>query len=116
MEIDLTVLIEEYHLEVEVDLCNIMDKITDRIIEGDHKMIKEMTLGDEIIGRCKITEVTNTEVDVEIITDMYRDNYRGNYRNDYRNNNFGRMLCKAVWHYCSLYMKCLGANFLHMYV
>ena len=48
----------------------IMDKITDRIIEGDHKTITEMTLGEEIMGRCKIIEVRIIEVDVETIIEM----------------------------------------------
>ena len=58
-EIDLIVVTEEWHLEieVEVDLHKIMDKITERIMEGDHKTITEMTLGEEIIERHKIIEV-----------------------------------------------------------
>ena len=61
LEVDLTVVIEKCHSEivVEVDLYKISDRITDRIIKGDHKTITEMTLGEEIIGRC-----------------LYRDDYR----------------------------------------
>ena len=84
LEIDLTALLEECHLEieVEVDSYKIMDKITDRIIEGDHKTIIGITLGEEITGRHKPIEVRIIEVDVETITEMYRDNYRDDYRND----------------------------------
>ena len=45
-----------------------MDKIIDRIIEVDHKTITEITLGEEIIGKCKITQVSRTiEVDIGAI-------------------------------------------------
>ena len=45
-----------------------MDKITDRIIEVDHKTFTEITLGEEIIGRHKIAEVSRIiEVDVGTI-------------------------------------------------
>ena len=64
IDTDLTVVIEECHLEVE--LC------MGRIIEGDHNMliIIEVTLGEEILGKCKIIEVSITEVDVETTTEM----------------------------------------------
>ena len=51
---------------VKVDLY----KIIDRIIEEDCKATIEMTIGVEIIGRCKIIEVRIIEVDIETITEM----------------------------------------------
>ena len=72
LEIDLAVVIEECHLEIEVeeDSYKIIDRITERIIEGDCKIVIEMTLGEEIIGRCKIIEVRIMEVDIETIIGM----------------------------------------------
>ena len=48
-----------------------MDKIRDRIIEGDCKTTIEMTVGEEIMGTCKIIEVTIIEVDIETITETH---------------------------------------------
>ena len=65
-EIDLLVVIGECHLEVEVEIDTY--KIIDRIIGVDHKIIIEMTLGVETIGRCKVIEVSRImEVDIETI-------------------------------------------------
>ena len=86
LETDLIVVTEECHLEIEieeeVDSYKLMDRIKDRIIERDCKIGIERTLGVEIIGRCKVTELRIMEVDVETIRDTYRDNYRDDYRND----------------------------------
>ena len=41
----------------------------DRIIEGDHKIIINMTLGEEIIGKHRTIEVRIIEVDIETITE-----------------------------------------------
>ena len=68
-EIDLIVVIGECHLEVEADLYKTMDRITDRIIEGDHKTVIEITSGEEIIERCKNYRGQN-----------YRSGCRDNYR------------------------------------
>ena len=73
IEIDLTVVIGECHLEVELGMSKITDKImakiTDRITEGNCKIVIERTLGEEIIGRCKIIEV-NVETIIETIIEM----------------------------------------------
>ena len=71
LEIDLVVVIEDCHLEIEleVDSYKIMDKITYRITEEDWKTTKEMTLGEEITGRHKIIEVRIIGVDIETITE-----------------------------------------------
>ena len=61
---DQIVEIEECHLEVELS----MDRI---IVEGSNMLtIIEMTLGEEILEKCKIIEVKILEVDIEIITEM----------------------------------------------
>ena len=67
-ETDLTVVIEECYLEVEVG----MDRIIYRIIEEDCSILTiiEMTLGEEILGGCKIIEVRIIEVDIEITIEM----------------------------------------------
>ena len=65
LEIDLLVVIGECHLEVEVD----MYKILDRIIGDDHRAVIKMTLGEEILGRHKTIEVRITDVDVETVTE-----------------------------------------------
>ena len=61
---DLTVVIEECHFGVELGM--------DRIIEEDCSMliIIEMTLGEEILGKHKIIEVSIIEVDVETTIEM----------------------------------------------
>ena len=58
------VVIGEYHLGVELSM--------DRIIEEDCNMliIIEMTLGEEILGKCKIMEVSIIEVVIEAIIEM----------------------------------------------
>ena len=69
-EIYILVVIGECHLEIEKEVCmhKTMDKIIDRIIKEDCKTMTEITLGEEIIGRHKITEVSRiTEVDVGTI-------------------------------------------------
>ena len=68
-EIDLIVMIRQCHIEIEIEvevgMHKTMDKITGIIIEVDYKTITKMTLGEDIIGRCKNTEVSRiTEVDV----------------------------------------------------
>ena len=96
-EIDLLVVIRECHLEaeVEVNIYKIMDRTIDRIIEEDCKTIIEITLGKEIIGRCKIIGISRiTEVDVETITvtviEMTIETVTETIKDDYRNDNFGR--------------------------
>ena len=56
--------IEECHLGVELSM--------DRIIEEDCSMliIIEMTLGQEIIWKCKTIEVSIIEVDIETTKEM----------------------------------------------
>ena len=56
--------IEGHHSEVEVS--------TDRIIGEDHNMsiLIEMTLGETILGKCKIIEVKILKVDIEVIIEM----------------------------------------------
>ena len=68
LEADHLVVIE-HCIETEVELG--MRKITDRIIEIDHKTTTEMTMGEKIIGRFKISS-RNIEVDIEIITETYK--------------------------------------------
>ena len=64
-------LVETGHcIETEVELE--MRKITDRIIEIDHKTTIEMTIGEEIIGRLKITN-RNIDVDIEIRVETHRN-------------------------------------------
>ena len=83
---DLTVVIEECHFEVEHGM--------DRTIEEGHNMliIIEMTLGDEILGKCKIIEVSIIDVDIEktiemtileeVEADPGKKQYSGNFRRD----------------------------------
>ena len=44
----------------------------DRIIEGGHNKLTiiELTLGEEILEECRITEVKILEVDTEVATEM----------------------------------------------
>ena len=64
-ETDLTVVIGECHLVVEVGMYRIMD----RIIEEDCSMLTgiEMTLGEEIFEKCKIIKISIISVDIETI-------------------------------------------------
>ena len=63
IDIDQIVATGGHHSEVEVS--------TDRNIEEGHNMLIliEMTLGEKISGKCKIIEVKNLEVDIEVITE-----------------------------------------------
>ena len=62
--IDQTVVIEECHIEAELN--------TDKIIEEGHSMIKitEMILGKEILEERKITDIRILELDIEVILGM----------------------------------------------
>ena len=64
IDTDLTVVIEECYLEVELGM--------NRIIEEGHSMliVIEMTLGEEILGKCKIIEIRIIEVDIETTIEM----------------------------------------------
>ena len=64
LDTDQIVVIRECHLEVEVGM--------DRIIEEGLNMliIIEMTLGEDILGKCKIMEVSIIEVNIEAIIEM----------------------------------------------
>ena len=69
-EIDLIVVIGECHVDIEIEVEVGTLRSMDKIIEVDCKTITEMTLGEEIIGRCKITDVSRTiEVDVGTVTE-----------------------------------------------
>ena len=59
---------EECHLEVEVAMYRIMD----RIIEQDCSILTviEMTLVEEILEKCKIIEVRIIEVDIETTAEI----------------------------------------------
>ena len=64
IDTDQIVVIGECHLGVELD----MDKI---IKEGCNMLIIiEMTLGEEILGKCKIIEVSIIEVDIETFIEI----------------------------------------------
>ena len=64
VDTDQIVVIGEFHLGVELSM--------DRIIEEGCNMLKiiEMTLGEEILVKCKIMEVSIIEVDIEAIIEM----------------------------------------------
>ena len=68
LEIDHLMELGEHHIEIEVDLYKIMARTIGRVVEKDHSTltITEMTLGEDITGRCKITEIRSTEVDTEL--------------------------------------------------
>ena len=67
LEIDLAVVIEECHLDIEAEVDSY--RTMDRIIERDCKTTTEMTIGEEIIGRHKIIEAIIIELKVETITE-----------------------------------------------
>ena len=64
IDIDQTVEIGECHIEVELSM--------DKTKEDGHSMIKiiEVTLGEEILEECKITEVRILEVDIQVTLGM----------------------------------------------
>ena len=65
---DVTVVIGECHLEVELGMNKIIEN---RIMGVDCKIIIEMTLGEESLGRCKVIEVSRImEVNVETILEF----------------------------------------------
>ena len=73
-EIDLLMVIGRCHLEIEIEvgMHKTVDKITDRIVLVDCKTVTEMTLGEEILGRCKIIEVSRiTEVEVGTVIETF---------------------------------------------
>ena len=61
---DLTVVIGECHLAVELVMNRIIEEDPSRLI------IIEMTIGEEIFGRSKIIEVRIMEVDIETTIEM----------------------------------------------
>ena len=68
LEIDPLVETEGYHIGVEVDLDRTMARISGKIIEGDHRAITEMTLG-EIFIEVKIIEI---DMEVEMVTETIK--------------------------------------------
>ena len=71
LDTGLTVVTGKSHLEVEVGMDRIMDRIIDRIMEEDCCILTviEMTLGEDILEKCKIIVVRVIEVDVETIAE-----------------------------------------------